>query len=109
MGGLAGVLALGGDVEEAIGFVESALGDSDLLVRGSAAKVESDDGLNEAAPCDLEFRLSTRGVGIGEAHGSELSEAEGFGDGTLTVVLVDRVVGDEHGERLIESALRRGG
>ena len=107
--GFAGVLALGGDVEEVVGFVERALGDEKFLVRGAACVVEADDGLDEAAAGDFELGCSAGGVGVGEADGGELGEAEVFGNGCLAVVLVHGVVGDEDGQRLIEAALRGGG
>ena len=101
----AGVLTLGGHVDEAVRLVECALCDRNLLAGGPTRVVKSDDGLDKAAARNLEFCCGARGVGIRGLQRGELAEANGFGYRALTVVLMNGVIGDEDGQRFVHSAL----
>ena len=105
VGGFTGGFALLGDVDEAVGFIEGALGYGDFALARGGTVVEVDDGEDEAAAGDFEFCLGFKRVGVSESDGAGLGEAYGFVDEALAVVLVDGVVGDEDGEGLRDALL----
>ncbi len=67
------------------------------MLGGGEAVIETDHGRNQATAGDFVLRGGAGGGRIGEAHVCETCETNGFCDGGLADVLVNRVVGDEDG------------
>ena len=95
VGGLAGLLALLGELEKVAGLVRTALHDGKLGFRGSHAIVERYDRGEQAAPRDLRLGCGLDCMGVRHGDCAELLETERLVDDGLAGVLMHGVVGDE--------------
>ena len=105
--GFATRLALFRDVDKAIGLLQGALRDGDLLAPGAEPVVQRNDRSHKSTSCHLKLCLGANGVRFGEADATDLREAHGLGHHTLAVILVHGVVSDEDGKGLGDSTLCR--